>query len=81
MIGTTLDTGTIAFKFQEFADCSLVEAINTVTKNPSKVLGISDSKGTISEGKDADLVLLNEDKSVHATFVEGALVYNEDEKK
>lgn len=81
LIGTTLDTGTIAFKFQEFADCSLVEAINTVTKNPSKVLGISDSKGTISEGKDADLVLLNEDKSVHATFVEGALVYNEDEKK
>jgi len=77
LIGTTLDTGTIAFKFQEFTGCTLENAINTVTKNPAKVLGLQDKKGSLEKGKDADLVLLNSDHSVHTTFVEGKLVYQQ----
>jgi len=77
LIGTTLDTGTIAFKFQEFTGCTLENAINTVTKNPAKVLGLQDKKGSLEKGQDADLVLLNSDHSVHTTFVEGKLVYQQ----
>ena len=78
LIGTTLDTGTIAFKFKEFTGCSLATAVNTVTKNPARLLGISARKGSLEQGKDADLVILNDDNSVHATFVAGELVYIEE---
>ena len=36
---------------------SLDDAIMTITAYPAEILGISDSTGTISEGKDADLQL------------------------
>ena len=77
LIGTTLDTGTIAFKFKEFTGCTLKDTIATVTKNPANVLGIQDKKGSLEKGKDADLVMLNNDHTVYATFVGGELVYQQ----
>jgi N-acetylglucosamine-6-phosphate deacetylase len=77
LIGTTLDTGTIAFKFKEFTGCTMKDAIATVTKNPANVLGIQDKKGSLEKGKDADLVMLNNDHTVYATFVGGELVYQQ----
>ena len=59
----------------DFTGCSRIEAVNTATRNPAAVLGLQSTKGTIETGKDADLVLLNEDWSVHATIVGGAVVY------
>lgn len=77
LIGTTLDTGTIAFKFKEFTGCTMKDAIATVTKNPANVVGIQDKKGSLEKGKDADLVMLNNDHTVYATFVGGELVYQQ----
>lgn len=46
-------------------------AINSVTINPARMIGADDRKGSIQTGKDADLVVLNEDYSVEMTFVKG----------
>ncbi len=75
LIGSTMSLGNIALKFKEFTGCGFAEAINSVTINPAKVLGIEDKKGSLAAGKDADLVLLDEDYSVYTTFVEGRQVY------
>ena len=46
-------------------------AINSCTINPARCLGIDDRKGSIQIGKDADLVILNDDYSVIQTYARG----------
>ncbi len=75
LIGSTMSLGNIALKFMKFTGCSLETAINTVTKNPAKLLKIDDRKGSIETGKDADLVLFDDDLSIFMTSVEGSIVY------
>lgn len=75
LIGSTMSLAEMAFKFKEFTGCSLKTAINTVSRNPAKVLGLEKSKGQIKPGYDADLVVLDVDNSVYMTIVGGKLVY------
>ncbi len=75
LIGTALGLSQLVRKFIQFTGCSLASAIKTVTENPAKLLGMEDKKGTIAKGKDADLVILNDDYSVRTTIVNGRIVY------
>lgn len=75
LIGTTLSAWRIARKFMEYTNCSLEIAINTITKNPAKLLGIEDKKGSIDVGKDADLVILDHDNSIWLTIINGKVVF------
>jgi N-acetylglucosamine-6-phosphate deacetylase len=56
---------------------SLPHAIKMASSTPARVLGIQHSKGSITPGKDADLVIFDQDLKVRAVFVRGRLVYNE----
>jgi N-acetylglucosamine-6-phosphate deacetylase len=60
-----------------FTDCSLYDAITMASKNPAKVLNIFDRKGSIAIGKDADLVVLDDDLQVVMTMVGGKIVYQQ----
>lgn len=63
----------------KFTDCTLQQALPTVTTTPATVLGIVDRKGKIAAGYDADLVLLTPNLEVAATIVEGGIVYQQEE--
>lgn len=76
LIGTTMGLGQIARRFRTFTGCSTAEALETVTINPARLLGIDASHGTIAPGKAADLVVLNDDLSVYATIVAGTIVHH-----
>ena len=56
-------------------DCSVVEAIECATLHPAQVLGISNCKGTLNYGSDADLVLLDDKLNVLKTYIAGHCVY------
>ena len=75
LIGTALGLSQLLDKFITFTNCPLDVAIKTVTENPAKVLGLEDKKGTIASGKDADLVLLDHDRSVYTTIAAGKIVF------
>ena len=75
LIGAALGLSQLLKKFITFIDCPLDIAIKTVTENPAKLLGIEDKKGTIAAKKDADLVLLDLDHSVHTTIVAGKIIF------
>jgi len=78
LIGTAVGVNEIARRFQKFTGCALATAIDTITTNPARLLGLSARKGSVSQGKDADLVLLNADGSVWATIVTGKVVYQQE---
>jgi N-acetylglucosamine-6-phosphate deacetylase len=75
LIGTALGLSQLLQKLIDFTDCPLDVAIKTVTQNPAEILGLEDKKGTIALEKDADLVLLEADHSVHTTIVAGKIVF------
>ena len=50
-------------------------AINACTLNPARMLKVDDRKGSIQTGKDADLVVLNDDYSVEMTYTKGTKAF------
>ena len=60
------------------------QVIAWVTSNPAKVLGIADRTGSLTAGKNADVVVWSGDpfsiySKVDEVFVDGALVYDRDD--
>ena len=76
LVGTSLGLNQLLERFIRFSGCSLDTGIRAVTENPARVLGIQNRKGKIESGKDADLVILDEDWSVWSTIVEGKVVFH-----
>lgn len=52
-------------------------AINACTKNPADLLGLSDSKGRIKVGYDADITIISDDYKVIKTFGKGKIIYEQ----
>jgi N-acetylglucosamine-6-phosphate deacetylase len=59
----------------EKAGVPFQSAINACTLNPATLLGVSKRKGSIQAGKDADLVVLDDDYNVLATYCKGKKAY------
>ena len=55
---------------------SLSEALRLITSNPADRLGLSNHKGRIQEGADADLVILDETLKIDQVFAKGQLMVN-----
>lgn len=58
-----------------WTDCSLSQALATITTTPADLLGLSRERGRIAPGHLADLVLLTSDLRVRMTWVEGSVVF------
>ncbi len=69
--GSTLTTGQALKNIMAFTGRPVEEVLQLLTENPAKLIGVFDKKGSIAEGKDADLVVLDEDNNVADTFVMG----------
>jgi N-acetylglucosamine-6-phosphate deacetylase len=75
LIGTSLGLSQLAARCVANDVCTLREAIRGASYNPACVLGLQESKGSLEQGKDADLVVLSSDLSVHLTLRSGRCVY------
>ena len=74
--GSTL-TQNIALKnLLSFTERPLEEILPFLTENPAKLINVYDKKGSIAEGKDADIVILDEENDIFAVFVQGKRILN-----
>lgn len=55
--------------------CTLEQAVQMVSLNPARVMGVADRKGSLEVGKDADIVIFGDNVEVFATIVSGRKVY------
>ncbi len=75
--GSTLTTGQALKNIMKFTGRPIEEVLQFLTVNPAKLIGVFDKKGSIADGKDADLVILDEENNVTDTFVRGKQVSRE----
>jgi len=55
---------------------SLPQAVRMMTLTPARIMGVHARKGSLEPGKDADIVLLDDDLSVRLVMVRGRIVVN-----
>jgi N-acetylglucosamine-6-phosphate deacetylase len=61
-------------------DITLEEAVKLASEHPAKKLGVYDRKGSIEVGKDADLVILDENFELQMTICRGKIAYDKSEE-
>lgn len=71
LAGSTLKVNQGLRNLVEMAGVPWQTAINSCTINPARLIGVEASKGSITAGKDADVVVLGDDYSVEAVYVCG----------
>lgn len=80
----TADTGTLAGSvltmnhavrsIRRMITCSFAQAVQMATYNPAALLGIEHQKGQLRKGNDADLVIMDENCSIHMVVVGGTIL-------
>ena len=72
LAGSLLTMGTALRKAVQWAGIPLLEAVRMATLNPAHLLGLSDRKGRLVPGADADLVILTPSLEVESVYIRGA---------
>ena len=75
--GSVATTDRLVRTMISMAGVSLPDAIKMMTATPARILGVLDKKGELAGGKDADIVIFDEDINVSMTIVRGKVVYEE----
>lgn len=57
------------------AGIPLIDAIKMASSTPARILKCNNKKGSLEVGKDADIVLFDEDIQIHTTIINGKVVH------
>lgn len=75
LAGSVLTLNQAVRNFYESTDATLPEAIHMASLNPATSINVSDRKGSLESGKDADVILLDDEFNCQLTMVKGEVVY------
>jgi len=63
-------------RYMSFTGADLAEAVVCASANPAKLTGIYDITGSLDEGKQADLVILDKNINIEDVYVKGVKKYS-----
>ncbi|KAA0561256.1 N-acetylglucosamine-6-phosphate deacetylase [Bacillus sp. CH30_1T] len=75
LAGSVLKMRDAFTNIQEFTTGDIRSAIKMTAENPAKQLNVFDRKGSLAPRKDADIVILDENKDVYTTICKGKIAY------
>jgi N-acetylglucosamine-6-phosphate deacetylase len=58
------------------ANVPLLDAVRMASTTPARIMGVDNQKGLIAKGKDADVVIFDENINVSKTMVGGKVIYS-----
>ena len=74
--GSTATADRLIRTMYELTDAPLYQVVKMMTLSPAKLLKIDDRKGSITQGKDADIVIFDDDIAIDLVMVKGRILKN-----
>ena len=74
--GSVATTDRLVRTMIKMAGVSLTEAVRMMTLTPARIMKIDKHKGSIAVGKDADILIFDEDINIQSTIIRGNILYN-----
>ena len=59
----------------DLAGVPLTDAVQMITSTPARIMGVSDKKGSLVKGKDADIIIFDDRINIQTTIIKGSIVY------
>ncbi len=75
LAGSALMLNRSVERMMQFGGIEMLQAVEMASQTPAKAIGVNKQKGSIEKGKDADVVVLDDDFNVKYTLCEGRVVY------
>lgn len=72
--GSVATTDRLVRTMVKQAGCSISQAVRMMTENPARIMGIAARKGSILPGKDADIIIFDNDINVKLTLIGGKTI-------
>ena len=76
LTGSAVTLNVAIKRLREYGELTTARAVEWGSLNPATTLGIEKETGSIKVGKDADLVIMNEEFIISRTFREGRTIYD-----
>lgn len=73
--GSVATTNKLVRNMVALADVPLPEAVKMMTTTPARIMQVADKKGSLVKGKDADIVIFDENINIKMTIIKGKVVY------
>lgn len=80
LAGSILKLGHAVKNVLQYTGCTISEVIEMASVNPAKQLNVYNRKGSLAAGKDADIVILDDQMNVYMTFCRGEVAFNKEEE-
>ncbi|MFD2937445.1 N-acetylglucosamine-6-phosphate deacetylase [Spirosoma flavum] len=74
--GSVATTNQLIRNMVQLADVSLLDAVRMASTTPARIMGVGARKGSLVAGKDADLVIFDENINIETTIVNGQIIYD-----
>lgn len=75
LAGSILTLNKAVLNILKYTNLKIYEAVALASLNPARLIDFDKTKGSIKIGKDADLIIFNEDLDVSLTIREGKIIY------
>ncbi|MBC7615656.1 MAG: N-acetylglucosamine-6-phosphate deacetylase [Pedobacter sp.] len=73
--GSVATTDRLVRTMVQMADIPLIEAVRMMSKTPATIMGVETIKGTLTVGKDADVLIFDENINIKITMINGKIIY------
>ncbi|GAB3701727.1 N-acetylglucosamine-6-phosphate deacetylase [Spirosoma flavus] len=74
--GSVATTNRLVRNMVRLADVSLLDAVRMASTTPARIMGVDSRKGSLTVGKDADIVIFDDNITIAATLVGGRIIYS-----
>ena len=73
--GSVLKLNNAVKNIRDNTDMPLWSVVNAASLNPAKAIGVDDRKGSLEAGKDADIIITDDDFNITKTIIGGKIKY------
>ncbi len=76
LAGSTLSLRTAVYNMINHLNAPICDAVRMASLTPAEAINIDDKKGSIELGKDADLILFDDEINIKCVLIEGKIINN-----